>query len=65
MVDGLLLDMLRKTTFAYGDFIPGNDGACRLHPQLARYIVAACRVDDESVRDEARQLQAVLMDNTL
>ncbi len=60
VVDRLLLGMLRKTTFTYGDFIRGNDGACHLHPQLARFIVAACRVYNQDMRDEARRLQNML-----
>jgi CRISPR/Cas system-associated endonuclease Cas1 len=52
VVDDLVLDLLRKTTFAHGDFIRGNDGACRLHPQLTRYVVTTRRVNDQTVRDE-------------
>jgi hypothetical protein len=48
-VDRLLLDLLPKTIFAFGDFIRGDDGACRLHPQFAGNTVATCRLADAIV----------------
>jgi hypothetical protein len=59
-VDGLLLDVLRQT-FRLGDFITTTDGACRLHPQLARYVVASCRLPDATVQDQARWLRSALL----
>jgi CRISPR-associated endonuclease Cas1 len=61
VVDGFVLNLLGKTTFSYGDFVRANDGACRLHPQLARYVVATCRVSDQAVRDEACRLRNQLL----
>jgi len=48
-VDGLVLDFLGRTTFHAGDFSRVSDGSCRLHPQLARSVVAACRVPQERI----------------
>ena len=56
LVDRLLVAFIQKTTFTYGDFLHANDGACRLHPQLARYVVATCRLLDSTVMDAARLL---------
>ena len=39
-VDAVALGFLRAQTFAPGDFTLGRDGTCRLHPQLARRLVA-------------------------
>jgi CRISPR-associated endonuclease Cas1 len=48
-VDGLVLDFLARTTFHAGDFTRASDGSVRLHPQLARAVVASCRVPQEAV----------------
>lgn len=56
LVDSLLLELIEKTVFTLGDFIPGNDGGCRLHQQLARYVVIACRLADMIVQEQARWL---------
>jgi CRISP-associated protein Cas1 len=39
-VDELVLGFVRAQTFAPADFTIGTDGTCRLHPQLARRLVA-------------------------
>jgi CRISPR-associated protein Cas1 len=57
LVDRLVVAFVQKTTFSYGDFLLANDGACRLHPQLARYVVATCRLLDSSVMDAAGVLR--------
>lgn len=59
-VDALVLTLLERTTFTYGDFTRSSDGQCRLHPQLARTVVAACRVEQERVRTGACQLRTLL-----
>src|SRR5260370_42031015 len=41
-VDALALEFLARMTFRASDFTPVSDGSCRLHPQLARAVVAAC-----------------------
>src|SRR5437588_6212059 len=37
-VDALVLVLLARTTFTYGDVVQGRRGECRLHPQLARAV---------------------------
>ena len=56
-----VLALLGKTSFTLGDFITTTYGACRLHPQLARYIVATCRLPDTTVLDQARHLRTLLL----
>lgn len=53
-VDGLVLDFLARTTLHWGDITPGSDGSCRLHPQLARAVVAACRIEQARLDEHAR-----------
>jgi CRISPR-associated endonuclease Cas1 len=60
-VDGLVLDFLAQTTFHAGDFTRVPDGSCRLHPQLARAVVAVCRVPQQQVDDLAKWLRASLL----
>ena len=42
-VEALVLGLLGGTTFAYGDLVLTHEGRCRLHPEFARAVVAACR----------------------
>jgi hypothetical protein len=60
-VDGLVLDFLTCTTLHWGDMTPVSDGSCRLHPQLARAVVAACRVEQARLDAPARWLRDVLL----
>jgi CRISPR-associated protein Cas1 len=60
-VDGLVLDFLASTTLHRGDVTPVSDGSCRLHPQLARAVVAACRVEQARLDAHARWLRDVLL----
>jgi CRISPR-associated endonuclease Cas1 len=60
-VDGLVLDVLTRTALHYGDCTLGTDGACRLHPQLARAVVAACRVAQQRVDEHATWLHGALL----
>jgi CRISPR-associated endonuclease Cas1 len=60
-VDGLVLDFLRQTTLHSGDITSVSDGSCRLHPQLARAVVAACRVAQDQVDAHARWLRDTLL----
>jgi CRISPR-associated protein Cas1 len=63
-VDGLVLDFFAHATLHYGDVTPVSDGSCRLHPQLARAVVAGCRVTQDSLVEHARWLRsAVLADS--
>jgi CRISPR-associated endonuclease Cas1 len=60
-VDHLLLRFIRRTTFAPGDFVMERSGECRLHPQLARVVVAACRVPQSRIDEYARWLRDLLL----
>jgi CRISP-associated protein Cas1 len=64
-VDGLVLDFLDKTVFRAGDFTPVTDGSVRLHPQLARAVVAACRVPQDRLDEYARWLRSLLLGKTV
>jgi CRISP-associated protein Cas1 len=60
-VDSLVLDFIGKTTvFRAGDFSRQPDGSVRLHPQLARAVVAACRLPQERMDGHARWLRSRL-----
>lgn len=62
-VDAALVGFLGRTTlFRKGDFTLVTDGRCRLHPQLGRAVVAACRVSDEDVSASVRRLRQRLTD---
>jgi CRISPR-associated endonuclease Cas1 len=60
-VDALVLTFLDRTTFAYGDMVRASTGQCMLHPQLARAVVAACRLEQERVSKGAGQLREMLV----
>src|SRR5262249_3705957 len=60
-VDGLVLDFLARTTLHWGDVTPVSDGSCRLHPQLARAAVAACRVEQARLDEHTRWLRDTLL----
>jgi len=48
-VDATVLAFLGRTTLTLGDCLQLPDGRCRLHPQLARAVVAACRLDSATI----------------
>jgi CRISPR-associated endonuclease Cas1 len=60
-VDGLVLDFLAQTAFHAGDFTRVSDGSCRLHLQLARVVVAACRVPQAVIDAHAKWLRELLI----
>ena len=60
-VDGLVIDFLMRTTFRTGDFIRVSDGTCRLHPQLARAVVASCSVPQARHDEHAHWLALALL----
>jgi hypothetical protein len=64
-VDALVLALLGRTTFAYGDLVMTHEGHCRLHPQMARALVAACRLDQERASAGARELREVLVEGAV
>ena len=43
-VDQLVLSFLRKTEFHMGDFTQETTGEVKLHPELARAVVATCSI---------------------
>jgi CRISP-associated protein Cas1 len=59
-VDGLVLDFLASTMLHAGDFTRVSDGSCRLHPQLARAVVAACRESQARLDEGAKWLGSLL-----
>lgn len=61
-VDSLVLAFIARTTFTYGDFVKDGAGQCRLHPQLARAVVAACRLPQLRIDTGARSLRTLLLD---
>jgi CRISPR-associated endonuclease Cas1 len=64
-VDALVLAFLDRTTFAYGDMVRASNGQCMLHPQLARAVVAACRVEQERVCKGVGQLHEMLVEGVV
>jgi CRISP-associated protein Cas1 len=60
-VDRLVLTLLAKTTFRLADFTRSPDGSCRLHPELARLVVASCRVPQDHLDAHARWLRSALL----
>jgi CRISP-associated protein Cas1 len=60
VVDSCILAFLRANVFHAGDFIRVSDGSCRLHPQLARVVVAACDVAQSQVDKHAAWLATLL-----
>jgi CRISP-associated protein Cas1 len=63
-VDNLVLTFLGKTTFRLADFSRLPDGSVRLHPELARMVVASCRVGQDHVDEHARWLRSALLKGT-
>jgi len=64
VVDRLVLTFLTRHTLQYGDLIPCNDGSVKMHPQLARVIVAACRVPSEDIDSLVGWIKYTLLDPT-
>jgi CRISPR-associated protein Cas1 len=59
-VDDRVLTFLHATTFHAGDFTSVSDGSCRVHPQLARVVVATCGVPQLTIENHARWLRMLL-----
>jgi len=60
-VDDLLLSFLSKTMLHHGDFARSQDGSLMVHPQLARLLLAACRVPQARVDAHAKWLKRLLL----
>jgi hypothetical protein len=57
-----VLRFLSAHTLHYGDLTRVHDGSCRLHPQLARAVVAACKVPQETIEVQVSWLRETLID---
>jgi CRISPR-associated protein Cas1 len=60
-VDDLLLAFLAKQTLHYGDFAREPSGHVLVHPQLARLLLAECRVPQARIDEHARWLKRFLL----
>lgn len=60
-VDALVLVFVQQTTLRSGDCAHVSDGSCRLHPQLARYVVARCRLSQDAIDQGASWLKQQLL----
>jgi hypothetical protein len=60
-VDALVLDFLDRTTLRAGSFSRLGSGEVRLHPQLARAVVAVRRVSQDRVDEHAQWLRDVVL----
>jgi CRISPR-associated endonuclease Cas1 len=60
-VDERVLTFLQATTFHAGDFTRVSDGSCRLHPQLARAVVATCSLAQQQLVEHAMWLSKQLI----
>jgi CRISPR-associated endonuclease Cas1 len=60
-VDRLVLAFLARTVLHAGEFVQTKEGKCRLHPQLARAVVASCRVPQEHLTEHAKWLAVRLL----
>jgi CRISPR-associated protein Cas1 len=59
-VDERVLSFLKTTALRAGDFTHVSDGSCRLHPQLARTVVAACAISQAHLDVDAKWLASCL-----
>jgi CRISPR-associated protein Cas1 len=60
-VDERVLTFLESATFHAGDFTRVSDGSCRLHPQLARAVVATCGVPQSHIAEHVAWLARFLV----
>src|SRR5260221_13847161 len=60
-VDNLVVRFMTSPTVHAADFAKATDGSVKLHPQLARTLVAACRVEQRRLDEHARWLRRVLL----
>jgi CRISP-associated protein Cas1 len=49
IVDERVIGLVTSAKFTYGDFITTTDGQCRLHPALAKFVVATCSLHWKSM----------------
>jgi CRISPR-associated endonuclease Cas1 len=60
-VDGRVLRFLASHILHYGDITHVQDGSCRLHPQFARTVVAACKLPQETIQQQVTWLREALI----
>jgi CRISPR-associated protein Cas1 len=60
-VDSMVLAFLRKTEFHKGDFTQVGTGEVRLHPELARAIVATCSITPDVMLNHAVILRNMIV----
>jgi len=60
VVDSMVLDIFRKTTFHRGDYLQWYSGEVRLNDELKRYVLSSCRIDDKSIDVQVRWLKGLL-----
>ena len=60
-VDGFVLNFLSRHALHYGDITRVNSGSCRLHPEMACAVVAACRLPQEVLDQHATWLRETLL----
>lgn len=60
-IDGLVLNFLLSRVLHYGDITRVNDGSIKLHPELAKVVVASCKLDQEVINDNAVWLRALIV----
>ena len=61
VVDDKVLQFIERNTLKRGDILPVTDGSCRLNPELARLVVASCKVSQSSVDEKALWLKSLLL----
>ena len=59
-VDQLVLSFLRKTEFHMGDFTQETTGEVKLHPELARAVVATCSIAPDELVQHATILRNLI-----
>jgi CRISPR-associated endonuclease Cas1 len=60
-VDAVVLAFIRATTLSVGDFIKARDGSVRLHPAMARLVVAKCRIRQSVIDGHTRAIRDLLI----
>ena len=60
-IDGLVLNFLLSRVLHYGDITRVNDGSIKLHPELAKVVVASCKLDQGAINDNAVWLRDLLV----
>jgi CRISPR-associated endonuclease Cas1 len=52
-IDGFVLNFLLNRVLHYGDITRVNDGSIKLHPELAKLVVASCKLDQGIINSNA------------